>query len=170
MKHIKPNDSSRKGDMAEYYAVTWLWDNGYEVFRNCGCTGSVDLIARDLKGNIKLIDVKTAQPQLHKETGNNILFMLVIASIIAPISEEIFFRFFVFLGLKNLFPNNKNIIAAIISSVFFALIHIEPGSYLVTFILGLGFCWLYIRTKNILIPIFTHSLHNTISVIMVIQL
>ena len=36
--------------MAEYYAVTWLWDNGYEVFRNCGCTGSVDLIARDLKG------------------------------------------------------------------------------------------------------------------------
>jgi len=72
VKHIKPNDSSRKGDMAEYYAVTWLWDNGYEVFRNCGCTGSVDLIARDLKGNIKLIDVKTAQPQLHKETGNNI--------------------------------------------------------------------------------------------------
>ena len=107
---------------------------------------------------------------LLKETGNNILSMLIIASIIAPISEEIFFRFFVFLGLKNLFPNNKNILAAIISSIFFALIHIEPGSYLVTFTLGLGFCWLYIKTKNILIPIFTHSLHNTVSVIMVIQL
>ena len=107
---------------------------------------------------------------LLKETGNNILLMIIIASIIAPISEEIFFRFFVFLGLKNLFPNNKNILAAIISSIFFALIHIEPGSYLVTFILGIAFCWLYIRTKNILIPIFTHSLHNTISVIMVIQL
>ena len=25
MTYIKPNDSSRKGDMAEYYAVTWLW-------------------------------------------------------------------------------------------------------------------------------------------------
>jgi Holliday junction resolvase-like predicted endonuclease len=58
--------------MAEFYAVTWLWDNGYEVFKNCGCTGLADLVARDSKGDIILIDVKTAQPQLHKETGNNL--------------------------------------------------------------------------------------------------
>jgi hypothetical protein len=43
MKHIKEKSSSRKGDLAEYYAVTWLWDNGYEVFRNCGCDGFIDL-------------------------------------------------------------------------------------------------------------------------------
>jgi len=57
VKHIK--DSNRKGDFAEYYAVTWLWDNGYEVFQNSGCTGPIDMIAMDKKGNIKLIDVKT---------------------------------------------------------------------------------------------------------------
>ncbi len=34
MKHIKEKSASRKGDLAEYYAVTWLWDNGYEVFKN----------------------------------------------------------------------------------------------------------------------------------------
>ncbi len=62
---------SRKGDMAEFYAVTWLWDKGYEVFKNCGCTGLADLVA--LKdGDTTLIDVKTAQPQLHKKTGNNL--------------------------------------------------------------------------------------------------
>ena len=72
MKHIKEKSASRKGDLAEYYAVTWLWDNGYEVFKNCGCTGLADLVARDSKGDIILIDVKTAQPQLHKETGNNL--------------------------------------------------------------------------------------------------
>jgi len=44
--------------MAEFYAVTWLWDNGYEVFKNCGCTGPVDLIAMK-EDNITLIDVKT---------------------------------------------------------------------------------------------------------------
>lgn len=71
MKPTKHCDS-RKGDMAEFYAVTWLWDNGYEVFKNCGCTGLADLVARDSKGDIILIDVKTAQPQLHKETGNNL--------------------------------------------------------------------------------------------------
>ena len=58
MKHIK--DISRKGDFAEYYAVTWLWDNGYEVFQNSGCSGPVDMIAMDKKGNPLFIDVKTA--------------------------------------------------------------------------------------------------------------
>ena len=60
MKRIE--DTNRKGDMAEYYAVTWLWDNGYEVFKNCGCTGIVDLIAMK-DGEITLIDVKTLKPK-----------------------------------------------------------------------------------------------------------
>jgi|TARA_R110002020_G_scaffold224991_2_gene434921 Holliday junction resolvase-like predicted endonuclease len=50
--------SNRKGDFAEYYAVTWLWDQGYEVFKNCGSTGMIDMIAMK-DGDIKLIDVKT---------------------------------------------------------------------------------------------------------------
>lgn len=61
MKHIKnKTNKSRKGDFSEYYAITWLWDQGYEVFQNAGCTGPIDLIAMDKKGNVKLIDVKTA--------------------------------------------------------------------------------------------------------------
>ena len=58
MKHTKEHSTNRKGDLAEFYAVTWLWDNGYEVFKNCGCDGFIDLVARDPKGNITLIDVK----------------------------------------------------------------------------------------------------------------
>ena len=59
MTHIKLIEDNRKGDMAEFYAVTWLWDNGYEVFQNSGCTGPIDMIAMDKKGNTILIDVKT---------------------------------------------------------------------------------------------------------------
>ena len=33
--------------------------NGYEVFRNCGCTGGVDLIAISKTVELKLIDVKS---------------------------------------------------------------------------------------------------------------
>lgn len=58
MKHTK-QDKSRVGDLAEHYAITWLWDNGYQVFKNCGCTGPIDLIAMDKEGNIKKIDVKS---------------------------------------------------------------------------------------------------------------
>ena len=52
--------ASRKGDLAEYYAVTWLWDNGYEVFVNAGCNGPIDMIAFKNNETI-LVDVKTAQ-------------------------------------------------------------------------------------------------------------
>jgi hypothetical protein len=34
----KVTDPNRIGDIAEFYAVTWLWDNGYEVFVNSGST------------------------------------------------------------------------------------------------------------------------------------
>lgn len=50
---------NRTGDFAEYYAITWLWDQGYEVFRNCGCDGPVDLVVMDQYGKMFLVDVKT---------------------------------------------------------------------------------------------------------------
>ena len=62
MEHkIEIKDTKRKGDMSEFYAVAWLWERGYEVFKNSGCSGAVDLIAMDTKGDITLIDVKTAK-------------------------------------------------------------------------------------------------------------
>lgn len=54
---------SRAGDFAEYYAVTWLWDQGYQVFKNCGCDGPIDLIAIADDGTIIYIDVKTVSYQ-----------------------------------------------------------------------------------------------------------
>lgn len=65
-------DSNRKGDLAEYYAVTWLWDNGYEVFQNSGCTGPIDMIAMDKKGDITLIDVKTFCKRYRDDANNDI--------------------------------------------------------------------------------------------------
>ena len=58
MNHTE-HSPSLIGDLAEHYAITWLWDNGYEVFKNCGCTGPIDLIAMDEEGNLKKIDVKS---------------------------------------------------------------------------------------------------------------
>ena len=52
-------DNNRTGDLAEHYAITWLWDNGYEVFKNAGCTGPIDIVAVSPEGETVLIDVKT---------------------------------------------------------------------------------------------------------------
>ena len=53
-------NSTRKGGFGEYHAVTWLWDQGYEVFKNCGGSGYIDLVAIKDK-EIKLIDVKSTR-------------------------------------------------------------------------------------------------------------
>ena len=76
MEHIKSTSPSRVGDMAEHYAITYLWDKGYQVFRNCGCTGPIDIVAVDPEGVVKLIDVKSykdsrlsARTDLQKQLG-----------------------------------------------------------------------------------------------------
>jgi Holliday junction resolvase-like predicted endonuclease len=53
----KLTSPSRLGDLAEFYAMTWLWDEGFEVFYNAGSTGAVDIIGiKD--GEVYLFDVK----------------------------------------------------------------------------------------------------------------
>ena len=57
---MKPkHEPNRLGDMAEHYAITWLWDKGYHVFKNCGCTGPADIVAISPNGETLLIDVKS---------------------------------------------------------------------------------------------------------------
>ena len=69
MKYIK-HTSSRKGDLAEFYAVTWLWDQGYEVFPNAGSQGMADMIAwHPEKEEIILIDVKTSRKSKYHNNG-----------------------------------------------------------------------------------------------------
>jgi len=50
---------SRIGDIAEHKAVSWLFDQGYEVFRNASSVGFADLVIVDKTGEKTLIDVKT---------------------------------------------------------------------------------------------------------------
>ena len=51
---------SRLGDLAELYAMTWLWDQGFEVFYNAGSTGAIDIVG--IKDDeVYLFDVKTAR-------------------------------------------------------------------------------------------------------------
>ena len=116
----------------------------------------------------KLIPPNSAR-ELFNATGENVVVMLIIASVLAPISEELFFRGFMFSGLIKLFRGGKKaIIASIISSAVFAVSHVDVGAYFVTFILGMSFTFLYWRTKTIWVPIFAHSLHNTVALLLVI--
>ena len=54
------NESNRVGDISELKLVTHYWEKGYEVFRNLGSTGLIDIIVVCPKTKeILLLDVKT---------------------------------------------------------------------------------------------------------------
>lgn len=78
--------------------------------------------------------------------------------IIAPILEELFFRKFL---LSKLLEKNSRNVGIIISSLCFAIIHIEtPNNLFPTFIFGVISSLIFLKTKKIGYSILLHFLMN----------
>ncbi len=58
-RSIKALERSRQGDAAELIATVEAWKRGAEVFRNVGCTGSIDLVLKHPNGSLLAVDVKS---------------------------------------------------------------------------------------------------------------
>ncbi|MEW6182981.1 MAG: type II CAAX endopeptidase family protein [Bacillota bacterium] len=84
-------------------------------------------------------------------------WLLVVGVVVAPVVEEIFFRGFVFGGMRKKYGWRK---AALISSAFFAVIHLEWTAFLPIFILGCFFAYLYHRSNSIWPAILVHASTN----------
>lgn len=87
--------------------------------------------------------------------------VLLIAGL-APLSEELFFRGFLFAGLRarlSLWP------AALVAGLVFGLVHAPTGITTVVPLaaLGVGLCWLYERTGSLWPPILAHMANNSIA-------
>lgn len=87
---------------------------------------------------------------------------ILVSSIFGPILEEIVFRKILF---GTLYKRFNFFISAFISSVIFALAHMEPEHVLLYSAMGFTFAFLYVKTKHILVPIFAHVTMNTMVVI-----
>lgn len=85
------------------------------------------------------------------------------AVIAAPIVEEVFFRGFLFAGLRGRYGWKK---AALISSAIFAAIHFQPFALPPIFALGYLFAYLYHRSNSLWVPIILHFSVNLFAVLM----
>jgi membrane protease YdiL (CAAX protease family) len=94
------------------------------------------------------------------EKTNFPLLLFLGGAIVAPFVEEIFFRGFVFSGLRNRWSWQK---AAALSASLFAFAHVLPTSFLPIFVLGFIFAVLYQFSGSIWPPILMHMLNNTLS-------
>lgn len=94
---------------------------------------------------------------------------IITMVIMAPILEEITFRYS-FSKIKNKY------LYLIISSLLFAMIHINPENaselpFLIPYgFLGLSFSLIFYKTKNILASITAHALHNYIIIMLLLIL
>ena len=87
---------------------------------------------------------------------------VLVTSVIGPILEEVVFRKIIFGALHKRF---NFFISALLSSVIFALAHMEPVHILIYSAMGFTFAFLYVKTKQILVPIFAHVSMNTLVVL-----
>ena len=96
--------------------------------------------------------------------SNSIMALSLVATIVvSPVAEELIFR--------GIFLNRLNIIipplfAVLVSSLLFASLH-SYGSITSAFIFAICMAILYLKTENILIPIFAHFLNNLLAEIIV---
>jgi len=87
-------------------------------------------------------------------------WLLAGGVIVAPVVEEVFFRGFVFAGLRQRYDWKK---AAVISSALFAVIHVTPTAMIPVFILGYIFAYLYHRSDSIWPAILMHVSTNALA-------
>ncbi|HPE14581.1 MAG TPA: type II CAAX endopeptidase family protein [Bacilli bacterium] len=145
------NFNKNKKEYIEFGFKFWL----YGIF--------VMVISNLLISNI--IPSGSANEQLVQQAIDlNPIYMIFTTVIFAPLVEELLFR----KAFKDLFPTN--VIYIIMSALAFGFLHVITNIESITemlFIipygaLGASFAYMYVKKKNIIIPIFFHMIHNAI--------
>ncbi len=88
--------------------------------------------------------------------------VMIVSSILGPILEEIVFRKIIFGSLYNRF---SFLLSALISSMLFAVAHMDWSHIILYTAMGITFSYLYWRTKRIIVPIISHVMMNTFVVL-----
>ena len=87
---------------------------------------------------------------------------ILAATIMAPFTEEIFFRGAILNGFMQKYSKYNSIL---LSAFLFGLIHLNPWQFIPAFLAGIFFGWIFIRTGNTWLCIFLHFLNNSMAVV-----
>ena len=99
--------------------------------------------------------------QFPRTVAGGALFV-VIAVVFAPLFEEIFFRGFVYKGLRNSWGWWP---AALGSAAVFSMAHLQLTVFVPIFALGVALAWVYERTGSLWTSIAMHAIFNGLAVL-----
>ncbi len=124
-----------------------------------GLVFAVTIVTGFYAGIIQELFDSPIQPDMEPVAEEMVLpwLLIVMAVIVAPFVEELFFRGFVFAGFCRRYGWRK---AALISSALFAVGHLQPFAIFPLFLLGFVFAYLYKRSNSIWPGILMHFLVN----------
>ncbi|MBM3699829.1 MAG: CPBP family intramembrane metalloprotease [Actinobacteria bacterium] len=109
-----------------------------------------------------LLGIEAPSSKIEELVANNNIssnILIIVTAVVAPFCEEIYFRGFLYPAFKKNFGVTLGIF---LSSLLFALAHLELYSFLPILIIGWVLAYIYEKTKSIFTVIFLHSIYNLI--------
>lgn len=104
---------------------------------------------------------KDSDPLFDDERTGIVVVASFLAIAVAPVFEEIFFRGFMLQGIMRHVSPLK---AAAVTSILFALAHIDPFTYIPIFCIGMILGLVFLKTRSLPIAIASHGLYNSVVV------
>lgn len=95
-------------------------------------------------------------------SGWNFLITFVSVAVIAPLTEEIFFRGFLYASLRTRVGVSK---AMLISTLFFTALHFSVDAFIPILVLGVFLAWVYEKTGSLYPGILLHAANNGVALI-----
>lgn len=115
-------------------------------------------ITMTLASNVPGFDAEQAQDVGYEAVaGWQMAFAFIGLVILPPLAEEMMFRGFMYRGLASKWPK---IVAALVTSLLFALVHFQWNVGIDVFVLSMILIWLYERTKNLWMCVLLHAFKN----------
>lgn len=163
------------------FVAGFLWLRGFDLnslggfskigFGRAVTTGGILLLAAyPLVLLAEVVTQKLARGNLEKQTIVELfnasstleqrVAIILLAVAVAPLSEEFFFRFFLYGVLKRYFGRS---VGVVVSGLLFAAVHAHLPSFAPLFVLGMCFAVAYEWSGSLLVSMTMHALFNALA-------
>lgn len=123
-----------------------------------------DLFLREVLKINPPLEIYSKLPEVFGKSFIGFVVAIFVIVVIAPVVEEVFFRGFMYPAMKKQMGKVK---AILLSSIIFALFHLQGWLAIPMIIMGVVLALLYEKFSSLGPPIILHALNNLVSVIII---